>query len=190
MTNNISSNSSSSYDYSHIMELHNKKNRTQAETQEYNEARANNPELDQALYNQDKAEVTAFVDKIQEILRKTARGEKLTDEEQKMVENDADLAKKVSDVKQQKDNAENQLKNASPEQRKQILNNMMMQLSQKSEYTSDDMATMEIVQQLMYKYGNDNDDNSNNNENNNKNSSLSTFQETFSKNLHYEYTVE
>src|SRR5574344_284992 len=100
--NNISTSSNSGYDYQHILELHNKKSKTAEELAEYNNARANNPALDEALYAKDKAEVMAFVDKVQLILRKTAKGEKLSKEEQDMVDKDADLAKKVSDIKQQK----------------------------------------------------------------------------------------
>ena len=73
MTNSISSNNSSNYDYNHILSLHNKKDKTQAELTEYNEARANNPALDQALYEQDKAEAMSYVNKIQAILKKVAK---------------------------------------------------------------------------------------------------------------------
>lgn len=178
MTNNISNNGN--YDYNKILEIHNKKNKTQAELTEYNEARANNPELDKALYEKDKAEALAFVDKVQLILKKVAKGEKLSEEEQKMVDNDADLTQKVNDIKQKKERIEQEVKNATPEQRKQILSNLLNQISSKDELSTDDMATVEIIKDLMYKYSSDDE----------KDELISKYKDLLTKSSQYEYNVD
>src|SRR5574344_1008933 len=180
MTNNISSDSTSNYDYNHILELHNKKNKTQAELTEYNQARANNPELDAELYEKDKAEVTSYVNQVQTILKKVAKGEKLSDEEQKIVDNDADLTQKVNDIKQKKQRIEQEVKNATPEQRKQILSNLLNQISSKDELSTDDMATVEIIKDLMYKYSSDDE----------KDELISKYKDLLTKSSQYEYNVD
>ncbi|MDD3239433.1 MAG: hypothetical protein PHW47_04985 [Lachnospira sp.] len=54
----------------------------------YWNARRNNPELDRALYDQDKAEALKDVAKVQNIVMKVVSGQQLTPEEQEMVNND------------------------------------------------------------------------------------------------------
>ncbi|MBP7212357.1 hypothetical protein KBA27_05930 [bacterium] len=152
--NRISTNSKNA-EYSRVLELHKKKNKTQAELKEYNDARANNPEIDKALYEQDKAEALAFVDKVQLILKEVARGEKLSKEEQDMVDNDADLARVVNQFKRKMETTEKALKKASPKQRKQILNNMLMSVSSKENLTTEDASTVEMARQFMDKYNDD-----------------------------------
>ena len=92
MTNKIES----SYDLNHILEIHNKKIRTQAEIDEEHAARKSDPKLDSMLYEQDKAEALDFISKVQQILRKAMSGQSLTKEEQEMIKNDPNLAMEVN----------------------------------------------------------------------------------------------
>lgn len=87
-----------SYDAKKVMELHEKyKNGTitEEENEYYKNARKNNPALDVSLYEADKAEALDFVAKVQAIILKSMTGQKLTSEEQQMVDSDPALSQEI-----------------------------------------------------------------------------------------------
>lgn len=81
-----------SYDLDQILQLHAKSKTTEgltkAESDTYWAARASDPQLDASLYAADKADALNFVGKVQTILMKLRTGQKLTPQEQKMVDDD------------------------------------------------------------------------------------------------------
>lgn len=83
------------YDLNTIMQLHKKENKTEIELALYYEIRKNNPKLDQALYDMDKAEALEFVSKVQNILLKSLIKQALTPEEKKIVEEDVLLQQEI-----------------------------------------------------------------------------------------------
>lgn len=87
-----------SYDINKVMEIH-KKGFSQVPSKEesdyYWAARKSDPELDAALYEQDKAEALKFVGQVQNILMKAMTGQPLTPEEQEMVKNDPMLQQEI-----------------------------------------------------------------------------------------------
>ncbi|MDO5517888.1 MAG: hypothetical protein Q4F66_10045 [Clostridium sp.] len=93
--NKVNAVSGKPYDLKRILELHYKKDRTMDEAYEESAARKADPELDAALYAADKAEALEIVGKVQNILMKASSGQKLTPEEEKMVEEDPVLQQAI-----------------------------------------------------------------------------------------------
>lgn len=87
-----------SYDMSKIMRIHDDSKKQipgKADSDYYWNARANDKALDQSLYDMDKAEALQFVGQVQSILMKAVSGQKLTSEEQQMVDSDPALAQEI-----------------------------------------------------------------------------------------------
>jgi len=88
-----------SYDLTRVMRIH-KESKSEIPSKEdsdyYWNARANNKDLDQSLYDADKADAMKFVMQVQSILMKAVSGQKLSPEEQAMVNSDPALAQEIS----------------------------------------------------------------------------------------------
>ena len=90
--------SAKSYDLAKVLEIHQKRadqTATKDEVDYYWNARASDPKLDAQLYEQDKAEALSFVGQVQNILMKATSGQKLSAEEQKMVDSDPALRQEI-----------------------------------------------------------------------------------------------
>lgn len=97
-TADASASSGKSYDLAKVLEIREKRAQqtaTQDEIDYYWNARESDPSLDSQLYEQDKAEVLSFVSQVQNILMKAVSGQKLTAEEQKMVDGDPALRQEI-----------------------------------------------------------------------------------------------
>lgn len=85
-------------DTSRIWSLHLKKEKTSLtpdEFEEYHTARKSNESLDRALYERDKAKALEEIFDIQLLILKALRGEKLTEKEKKMIEEDPMLKQEI-----------------------------------------------------------------------------------------------
>lgn len=83
------------YDMSEIMRIHKKgfhEIPTREESDYYWNVRKENPDLDQYLYDMDKAKVLKEIDEIQMLLIKASHGDKLTEKERIMLAKDPILA--------------------------------------------------------------------------------------------------
>lgn len=88
-----------SYDPGEAWELHQKQKEhalSPEENEYYHSARRNDPKLDIAMYESDKAEVLKEVGQVQNILMKASNGQELTEEEKEMVRNDPALQMEIA----------------------------------------------------------------------------------------------
>lgn len=88
-----------SYDPGEAWELHQKQKEhalSPEENEYYHSARRNDPKLDIAMYESDKAEVLKEVGQVQNILMKASNGQELTQEEKEMVRNDPALQMEIA----------------------------------------------------------------------------------------------
>lgn len=96
-----------------IMKLHNKKNATREEKDAVIEARKKDPVLDNMLYSQDMAEMHSEIAKTEQLARKYAKGEKLSEDELKYLkEKNPDLFKRAEEAKRKADQLRENLKKA------------------------------------------------------------------------------
>lgn len=84
------------YTLNDVLQLHYKENKTQEELDMYHSMRKNNPKLDIALYEMDKAEALECMGKVQNILLKSLMKQALTPEERKMVKDDVFLQQEIA----------------------------------------------------------------------------------------------
>ncbi len=106
-------------DYSKAIDLHYKANRTMEDAYAEAAIRRENPALDRALYEADKAEMFNDSNKAKNLMKKIARGEELTPEERAyMEENYPDMVRQAEQAKQQAEQMADQIKNASSDTEK------------------------------------------------------------------------
>ena len=102
--------------------LYNKKNKTLKETNELNDMRKKDPQLDRALYQADIAKMYEECSKVEQIAKKVAKGEPITKEEEEFINQvDPELLKKANMAKNQGDNLKVKLKNAKTKEEAQSI---------------------------------------------------------------------
>lgn len=96
--NHPSASEEKNYDLKEVLRIHKKgfsEIPTKKESDYYWSARKSDPELDQWLYEKDKAEALKFVNTVQSILLKASSGTPLTKEEEALVKNDPVLQQEI-----------------------------------------------------------------------------------------------
>lgn len=127
---NISGNSSITMN--DMWKLHNKTNRTSAESEIYHSIRRENPELDRALYDYDKAQI--FDDILSEdMLKRYILGYDLSENDKENIKaENPELLDKVLSIKDEKNTLELEISNAgSTAEMQSILSNAMMDAAEK-----------------------------------------------------------
>ncbi len=108
--------------YGDILKLHYKKDRTLEDAKKENEARKQDPALDQMLYDADKADMLNEFSKAKQLMMKLARGENLTDEEKQFLnENYPEFSQSAEQAQVEAEKVKENLKNARNKDEKQAI---------------------------------------------------------------------
>lgn len=127
---------SNNMSWTEALNLHNKVNKTPEETDKLWDERANNEALDRALYLNDLSKICEEQFKAEQLAKKLAKGERLTQEERAYLEKvNPQLLKDAEKAKEEAENLKNQLKNSKNKQAAQnIIEQASFQANAASQY--------------------------------------------------------
>ncbi|WP_461612164.1 hypothetical protein [Clostridium sp. Marseille-QA1073] len=144
--------------FQYIFNVYNKKNKTIEDRAKIDKARKENPQLDRMLYQHDMNKMYEEQAEIERIVKKIARGERLTEEEKELINRvDPEILRKAEEAKQASESLKNKLRNAKSKQEAQkILVQTSMKVQQIAEGDPQyGNLLMELVKETYEDYNKD-----------------------------------
>lgn len=124
------------WDLGTILSAHKNKNTSLEQRQQINNLRKENPELDRMMYASDLADLHKEIAKTNEIAKKIAKGEQITEEEKNYIQDkNPQLLQEAQTAKQEAEDLRDKLKNTNnPEEAALIIANSMTSVKNTAKY--------------------------------------------------------